>query len=60
MNDFQSLLKRGIVCVGGEPGQAVVSIDFQFFPDHNMSYFFSVCCVERLTHPDLTCFQDPL
>lgn len=38
------------------------SVDFQFFPDHNMSclFFFLVCFAELLTHPDLTHFQDPL
>lgn len=35
----------------------MVSIDFQFFSKDNMSYFFRVCYVELLTHPDLTHFQ---
>lgn len=35
------------------------SVDFQFFPDHNVSCFL-VCFAELLTHPYLTHFQDPL
>lgn len=56
IRDSESVLKTKIV---GErkTGQAVVSIDFQFFPKGNMSYFFRISYVELLTHPDLTHFQ---
>lgn len=37
----------------------MASVDFQFFPDHNMSCFL-VGFAELSTHPDLIHFQDPL